>query len=445
MTEQQITLILVKNDEMIDITELVEQIEWSGRKGAAPRTLKVSLLDSSEYDRSGIDVQKGHNILFQWNGESMFYGMVLRQEDSENRIMNITAYDVCRYLANNKDSFTYENKTLTYIFRDVCERFQLPVGNVVESSYKIDKVSGLMSTPWDLLCDAMLETFQYSGERYYIYADTDKINLVKRRETMIKWIVEAGSNLITYKRLQDFSNIKTRVKLIGDKDAVILTETDENLENVFGIYQDVDKPNKDLSTSKYKQIAQNKLKFDGRPDCYIQITGIGITDCISGCSLKLIIPEIDINDICYIDEEKKEINKGKIVVVCAGTSDLPVAREAYLTAQFLGNEVELVSDVGVAGIHRLFHRLDVIQEANVLVVCAGMEGALGTVIAGLADAPVIAVPTSVGYGASFHGLSALLTMINSCANGISVVNIDNGYGAGYIATQINRMGVHQDE
>lgn len=168
MTEQQITLVLVKNDEMIDITGLVEQIEWSGRKGAAPRTLKVSLLDSSEYDRSGIDVQKGHNILFQWNGESMFYGMILRQEDSENRIMNITAYDVCRYLANNKDSFTYENKTLTHIFRDVCKRFQLPVGNVVESSYKIDKVSGLMSTPWDLLCDAMLETFQYSGERYYI-------------------------------------------------------------------------------------------------------------------------------------------------------------------------------------------------------------------------------------------------------------------------------------
>ena len=112
-----------------------------------------------------------------------------------------------------------------------------------------------------------------------------------------------------------------------------------------------------------------------------------------------------------------------------------------LTAQFLGNEVELVSDVGVAGIHRLFHRLDTIQRANVLVVCAGMEGALGTVIAGLADCPVIAVPTSVGYGASFHGLSALLTMLNSCANGISVVNIDNGYGAGYLATQINRLAV----
>ena len=137
----------------------------------------------------------------------------------------------------------------------------------------------------------------------------------------------------------------------------------------------------------------------------------------------------------------ENIGKGKIVVVTGGTSDIPVADEAYHTALFLGNTVERVYDVGVAGIHRLLSKKHIIDSARVIIVVAGMEGALGPVIAGLADAPVIAVPTSVGYGASFHGLSALLTMINSCANGISVVNIDNGYGAGYIATQINRMAV----
>ena len=147
-----------------------------------------------------------------------------------------------------------------------------------------------------------------------------------------------------------------------------------------------------------------------------------------------------LSHICYIDEDQKEINKGKIVVVCAGTSDLPVAREAMLTAQFLGNEVELVSDVGVAGIHRLFHRLDTIQRANVLVVCAGMEGALASVVGGLVDKPVIAVPTSIGYGANFDGLSALLAMLNSCASGVSVVNIDNGFGAGFMAHTINCLG-----
>lgn len=144
--------------------------------------------------------------------------------------------------------------------------------------------------------------------------------------------------------------------------------------------------------------------------------------------------------ICYLRSKEVEENKGKIVVVCAGTSDLPVAKEAYLTAWFLGNEVELVSDVGVAGIHRLFNRLDVINEANVLVVCAGMEGALASVVGGLVDKPVIAVPTSIGYGANFNGLSALLAMLNSCASGVSVVNIDNGFGAGYMAHTINCLG-----
>lgn len=134
------------------------------------------------------------------------------------------------------------------------------------------------------------------------------------------------------------------------------------------------------------------------------------------------------------------LNKGKIIVVCAGTSDLPVAREAMITARYLGNEVELISDVGVAGIHRLFKKLDVIQSANVIVAVAGMEGALASVVGGLTDKPVIAVPTSVGYGANFAGLSSLLAMLNSCASGISVVNIDNGFGAGYMAHSINCLG-----
>lgn len=151
-----------------------------------------------------------------------------------------------------------------------------------------------------------------------------------------------------------------------------------------------------------------------------------------------------ISKIIKIEKEGKE-RKGKIAVCTAGTADIPVAEEAAQTAEFFGSRVERIYDVGVAGIHRLFSRLDVIQSANCVVAVAGMEGALASVLGGVVDKPVIAVPTSVGYGASLNGLSALLTMINSCANGIAVVNIDNGYGAGYIATQINRMGVKEHE
>lgn len=136
---------------------------------------------------------------------------------------------------------------------------------------------------------------------------------------------------------------------------------------------------------------------------------------------------------------------GSIAVCTAGTADIPVAEEAAQTAEFFGSHVERVYDVGVSGLHRLLSRLEVIQSANCVVAVAGMEGALASVLGGMVDKPVIAVPTSVGYGANLHGISALLTMINSCANGIAVVNIDNGYGAGYLATQINRMGVKAHE
>ena len=130
---------------------------------------------------------------------------------------------------------------------------------------------------------------------------------------------------------------------------------------------------------------------------------------------------------------------GKIVVATGGTSDIPVAEEAALTAEIHGNEVVRLYDVGVAGVHRLLAHMDEIMGASVIIAIAGMEGALASVVGGLADCPVIAVPTSVGYGASFHGVSALLSMLNSCASGVSVVNIDNGFGAGYLAGMINHM------
>lgn len=155
------------------------------------------------------------------------------------------------------------------------------------------------------------------------------------------------------------------------------------------------------------------------------------------------IPEVvydPVSRILKVEKPGKE-RIGCVAVCTGGTADIPVAEEAAQTAEYFGCQADRIYDVGVAGIHRLLAQRERLMKANCIVAVAGMEGALGTVVAGLADCPVIAVPTSVGYGASFHGLSALLTMLNSCANGISVVNIDNGYGAGYLAAQINRMAV----
>lgn len=157
--------------------------------------------------------------------------------------------------------------------------------------------------------------------------------------------------------------------------------------------------------------------------------------------IREVLPEVvydDVSRILKIEKEGRDC-QGKIAVCTAGTADIPVAEEAAQTAEFFGGAVDRIYDVGVSGIHRLLSKMEALQEANCIVAAAGMEGALASVIGGLVSRPVIAVPTSVGYGANMNGLSALLTMVNSCANGVAVVNIDNGYGAGYIATQINRL------
>lgn len=160
-------------------------------------------------------------------------------------------------------------------------------------------------------------------------------------------------------------------------------------------------------------------------------------------AVKKVLPDAEYHQearMIVLMRETLPKREGTIAVVTAGTADIPVAEEAAVTAQALGNRVDRIYDVGVAGIHRLFAKLDRIRSASVVIVVAGMEGALASVVGGLVERPVIAVPTSIGYGANLGGISALLSMLNSCADGVGIVNIDNGFGAAYLASNINRMG-----
>lgn len=166
-------------------------------------------------------------------------------------------------------------------------------------------------------------------------------------------------------------------------------------------------------------------------------------------SAKAVSDEVELDyfsiaEIGIVGSKRKADGIGRVVVISGGTSDMPVAEEAAVTAEFLGNKVIRIYDAGVSGLHRLLSHLDDIMSASVIIAVAGMEGALASVVGGLADCPVIAVPTSVGYGASFDGLSALLSMLNSCSAGVTVVNIDNGFGAGYMADMMNHMGVNNE-
>lgn len=183
------------------------------------------------------------------------------------------------------------------------------------------------------------------------------------------------------------------------------------------------------------KIAQSIMAHDG-------VLLITRTDKKVYSRLKKLYPKMRFNKragaVYYRDDNLPSLKKGTVLIITGGTSDAPVAEEARVTLELMGNRVEMMNDVGVAGLHRVLDRKDLLDEASVIVVIAGMEGALASVVSGLVSKPVIAVPTSVGYGASFGGIAPLLTMMNSCSPGIAVVNIDNGFGAGYFASLINR-------
>ena len=246
-----------------------------------------------------------------------------------------------------------------------------------------------------------------------------------------------------------------------------INETRELLENVKNGSLTIDKALEDLKELPFKDLGYAKVDNHrelrvGYPEVIYcegktpeQIRGIVEIMLARGSdilgtraseeaykSVKEICPKAEYSKMARtitIKNKVPETTNTYISIVTAGTSDIPVAEEAAVTAEIFGNKVERIYDVGVAGIHRLFDKIDLIRGAKIIIVAAGMEGALASVIGGLVDKPVIAVPTSVGYGANFGGLSALLCMLNSCASGISVVNIDNGFGAGYLASMINKL------
>jgi hypothetical protein len=191
---------------------------------------------------------------------------------------------------------------------------------------------------------------------------------------------------------------------------------DKTEEQIFKIAQEIIKKGSNLLVTKVEPRVYEKIKEKIPP---IHYNALGKT--------------------IYLKKKRPSSGKGKIVIITAGTSDIPVAEEASVTCELLGNKLEKVYDVGVAGIHRLFGEMEKIKNARVIIVIAGMEGALPSVVAGITNIPIIAVPTSVGYGASLNGLAALLAMLNSCPGGVAVVNIDNGFGAAYMASLINHL------
>lgn len=304
-----IGLILYRDSKTYDISELVESIRWKGRKGSAARSVSISLLDSKNV-KSGIDVTKGHQLIFSYKGKELFRGMIMSQQQSESFKMPITAYDNGIYLANNKDTFVYENKTVHDIFIDVCKRFGIKYSDAAKTSYKIPELTKSKTTAWDAILDAVSQDFKATGTKYYVNSSKGVLSLIKRRENILQWVLETGGNIMSYTYKRSIEDIKTRLKILSDEDKVYAVKKNTELEKKIGIFQDIEKKDDDLSEAKLQEHIKETLKEISTPEISLSVEALGIPDVISGVGVYVIIDELGIKRTFYVDEDTHTFKGG---------------------------------------------------------------------------------------------------------------------------------------
>ena len=288
-----ISLIIIKGEQGYDVSQLVEKISWKGRKGSSSRTLSVTLIDDDGYKhaRSEIDVEQGHQCIFSYNGAELFRGIIMKQTQTNRKMLEFTAYDNGIYLANNKDTFTYENKTASEVFRDCCTRFGLPMGEVSECSYKIPELTKSKTTAFDAIADALSLDFDATGIRHYVSSSKGKLNLLTRRENIMQWVIEVGANLTTYSYTRSIEDIKTRVKMVSKEGTTIAEKSNSTLEGKIGVFQEIDKPDESLTTAQVNDLIESMLEEKSTPERTLSVEAVGIPEVISGIGVYIIIPE----------------------------------------------------------------------------------------------------------------------------------------------------------
>lgn len=304
-----ISLILYRDSKTFDISELVESIKWKGRKDSAARSVSISLLDCKGA-QSGINVTKGHQLIFSYKGKELFRGMIMSQQQSESFKMPITAYDNGIYLSNNKDTFVYENKTVHDIFIDVCKRFGIKYSDVAKTSYKIPELTKSKTTAWDAILDAISQDFKATGTKYYVNSSKGVLSLIKRRENILQWVLETGGNIMSYTYKKSIEDIKTRLKILSDEDKVYAVKKNTELEKKIGIFQDIEKKDDDLSEAKLQEHIKETLKEISTPEISLSVEALGIPDVISGVGVYVIIDELGIKRTFYVDEDTHTFKGG---------------------------------------------------------------------------------------------------------------------------------------
>lgn len=307
------SLIILKGEQGYDVTQLVEQVKWKGRKGSSSRTLAVTLIDDDGYKhaRSGIDVEQGHQCIFSYDGVELFRGIIMSQTQSNQKKLQFTAYDNGIYLANNKDTFCYENKTASDVFRDCCTRFGLPMGEVASCSYKIPELTKSKTTAFDAIADALSLDFDATGIRHYVASSKGKLSLLTRRENILQWVIEVGQNITSYSYSRSIEDIKTRVKMVSKEGTTVAEKSNAELEKKIGIFQEIDQPDESLTTAQVNDLIESIMEEKGTPERTLTVEAMGIAEVISGIGVYIIIPELEISRTFYVDEDTHTFEDNK--------------------------------------------------------------------------------------------------------------------------------------
>ena len=301
------TLLVVKNGDVFDMTGLVERVTWSGRKSSAPRTLELSMLDSDRYlhARPGIDVMEGHQCAFYWDNNELFRGILMRQEQSGRRIASYKAYDNAVYLANNSDTFVYKKKTASQIFTETLGRFQLS-GSAVDTGYVITDHTKPNVSAIDCIWSALAKTYKATGKRFYVISDKGQLKLISRADNVIQWVIEEGTNVTDFNRSKSIEGVRTRVKLLSDNNNVLAEASNSALEAKIGIMQHSENSDAKEKQAKLSSIASALLQTLTKPEESFTINCLGIPEVKSGVAVWINIPFLGIKQTYYVDEDSHE-------------------------------------------------------------------------------------------------------------------------------------------
>lgn len=301
----RIQLLVVKDKKTIDMTNLVKSVRWSGRKGSSARTITVAMIDDDGYRhaRSGIDVADGNQCVFLVDGKERFRGILMNQNQGDNKQLKFKAYDNGIYLANNKDTFVYKNKTADQVFSDVCSRFGIPTGEVAKCSYKIPEFTKSKTTGQDAVLDALSLDYKATGTRHFISSDKGKLSLLQRKDQVISFVVDGDANLYGYSYTKSIESIKTRVKMISKEGTTLAEKSNSSLEQKIGIFQEIQQPDESLTKAQVKDLVGSVLDTMDDPEETLTLNILGDPDVISGKAILVKIPHLDISRAYYVDSD----------------------------------------------------------------------------------------------------------------------------------------------